>query len=305
MPIKIPDSLPATAILESENIFVMTEYRAMHQDIRPLNIAILNLMPTKEATETQLMRLIGNTPLQINVTLLRTATYESQHTASEHLATFYRTFEEVQSERFDGLIITGAPVEQMDFREVGYWRELERVMAWAKENVFSTLFICWAAQAGLFYHYGIDKRPLSKKMFGVFPHRVLDRSCPLVRGFDDEFFIPVSRHTAIDEDAVRACEQLRVIAASPESGVGLIISRDNRFVFATGHSEYDANTLANEYFRDVNKGLEIDVPKHYFPNDDPSQQPVVRWRSHANLLFQNWLNYYVYQETPFDLSQMK
>ena len=305
MPVCIPDALPAARILASENIFVMTHMRSSHQDIRPLHIAVLNLMPTKEATETQLMRLIGNTPLQVQVTLLRTATYESQHTAAEHLETFYRTLDEVRDERFDGLIITGAPVEQMDFRDVQYWRELERIMAWAKENVFSTLFICWAAQAGLFYHYGIDKRPLSKKMFGVFPHRVLDRSCPLLRGFDDEFFIPVSRHTAIDEDAVRACEQLRVIAASPESGVGLIISRDNRFVFATGHSEYDANTLANEYFRDVNKGLEIDVPKHYFPNDDPSQQPVVRWRSHANLLFQNWLNYYVYQETPFDLSQMK
>ena len=301
MPVCIPDALPAAKTLAAENIFVMTHQRSTHQDIRPLNIAILNLMPTKEATETQLMRLIGNTPLQINVTLLRTATYESQHTASEHLATFYRTFEEVQSERFDGLIITGAPVEQMDFREVGYWRELERVMAWAKENVFSTLFICWAAQAGLYYHYGIDKHPLPSKMFGVFTHRVLDRSCKLVRGFDDEFLIPVSRHTAIDEAAVYACPDLHVAAASPESGVGLIVSRDNRFVFATGHSEYDANTLANEYFRDVSKGLPIAIPQHYFPNDDPSQTPLLRWRGHANLLFQNWLNYYVYQETPYDL----
>ena len=301
MPVCIPDALPAAKTLAAENIFVMTHQRSTHQDIRPLNIAILNLMPTKEATETQLMRLIGNTPLQINVTLLRTATYESQHTAYEHLATFYRTFEEVQSERFDGLIITGAPVEQMDFREVGYWKELERVMAWAKENVFSTLFICWAAQAGLYYHYGIDKHPLPAKMFGVFTHRVLDRSCKLVRGFDDEFLIPVSRHTAIDEDAVYACPDLHVAAASPESGVGLIVSRDNRFVFATGHSEYDANTLANEYFRDVSKGLPIAVPQHYFPNDDPTQIPLLRWRGHANLLFQNWLNYYVYQETPYDL----
>ncbi len=305
MPVCIPDGLPAAKILASENIFVMTHERSTQQDIRPLNIAILNLMPTKEATETQLMRLIGNTPLQVNVTLLRTATYTSQNTAQEHLKTFYRTFEEVQDERFDGLIITGAPVEHMDFRDVKYWRELERVMAWAKENVFSTLFICWAAQAALYYHYGINKQPLPEKMFGVFPHRVLDRSCPLVRGFDDRFYIPVSRHTAIDEDAVYACDDLKVVATSRESGIGLMVSRDNRFVFATGHSEYDATTLANEYFRDVNKGLEISVPKYYFPDNDPTLSPIVRWRSHANLLFQNWLNYYVYQETPYDLSTLK
>ena len=243
--------------------------------------------------------LIGNTPLQVHVTLLRTATYESQHTAHRHLSTFYRTFEEVRGEKFDALIITGAPVEQMEFSEVGYWRELERVMAWAKENVFSTLFICWAAQAGLNYFYGIRKRVLKEKMFGVFPHRVLDRSCKLVRGFDDEFFIPVSRHTAVDEAAVYASNRLRVVAASEESGIGLIVSDDERFVFATGHSEYDAGTLAAEYFRDVNRGLPIAVPRHYFPDDDPARPPVVRWRSHANLLFQNWLNYYVYQETPY------
>lgn len=300
MPVCIPDALPAAKVLASENIFVMTRQRSTHQDIRPLHIAVLNLMPTKEATETQLLRLIGNTPLQVHVTLLRTATYESQHTAHRHLSTFYRTFEEVRGEKFDALIITGAPVEQMEFSEVGYWRELERVMAWAKENVFSTLFICWAAQAGLNYFYGIRKRVLKEKMFGVFPHRVLDRSCKLVRGFDDEFFIPVSRHTAVDEAAVYASNRLRVVAASEESGIGLIVSDDERFVFATGHSEYDAGTLAAEYFRDVNRGLPIAVPRHYFPDDDPARPPVVRWRSHANLLFQNWLNYYVYQETPYD-----
>ena len=300
MPVCIPDALPAAKVLASENIFVMTRQRSTHQDIRPLHIAVLNLMPTKEATETQLLRLIGNTPLQVHVTLLRTATYESQHTAHRHLSTFYRTFEEVRGEKFDALIITGAPVEQMEFSEVGYWRELERVMAWAKENVFSTLFICWAAQAGLNYFYGIRKRVLKEKMFGVFPHRVLDRSCKLVRGFDDEFFIPVSRHTAVDEAAVYASNRLRVVAASEESGIGLIVSDDERFVFATGHSEYDAGTLATEYFRDVNRGLPIAVPRHYFPDDDPARPPVVRWRSHANLLFQNWLNYYVYQETPYN-----
>lgn len=301
MPVCIPDALPAARTLASENIFVMTRERSTHQDIRPLHIAVLNLMPTKEATETQLMRLIGNTPLQIHVTLLRTASHTSTHTASQHLETFYRTFDDVRAERFDGLIVTGAPVEQMDFRQVDYWPELEQVMAWAKENVFSTLFICWAAQAGLYYHYGVEKHPLPQKMFGVFPHRVLDRACKLVRGFDDVFYIPVSRHTAIGEAAVYACDRLHVVAASEESGIGLIVSNDGRFVFATGHSEYDANTLANEYFRDLNRGLPIHVPEHYFPNDDPANPPAVRWRSHANLLFQNWLNYYVYQETPYDL----
>ena len=300
MPVCIPDALPAAKTLASENIFVMTRERSAHQDIRPLHIAVLNLMPTKEATETQLLRLIGNTPLQVRVTLLRTATYESQHTPQAHLATFYRTFEEARGERFDGLIITGAPVEQMEFSEVGYWRELERVMAWAEGNVFSTLFICWAAQAGLHHFYGVRKRALKEKMFGVFPHRVLDRSWKLARGFDDVFYIPVSRHTAVDEEAVYASNRLRVVAASEESGVGLIVSADERFVFATGHSEYDAGTLAAEYFRDVRKGLPIAVPRHYFPDDDPSRLPIVRWRSHANLLFQNWLNYYVYQETPYD-----
>lgn len=304
MPVRIPDTLPAAKTLADENIFVMTHKRSELQDIRPLHIAILNLMPTKERTETQIMRLIGNTPLQVDITLLRTATYEPQNTDKQHLETFYRTFDEVKNERFDGLIITGAPVEQMRFKDVDYWDELLRVMDWAKDNVFSTFFICWAAQAALFYHYGVNKFMLKEKMFGVFSHRVLERSCKLMRGFDDVFDIPMSRHTAIDESALRKCTNIDIIAASPESGIGLAQSCDGRFVFATGHSEYDADTLANEYFRDANKGLTIDVPRHYFPGDDPAKDPIVTWRSHANLLFQNWLNYYVYQETPYDLGQL-
>jgi len=304
MPVKIPDALPATRILTEERIFVMTEKRSASQDIRPLHIAILNLMPTKETTETQLLRLIGNTPLQVEVTLLRTQTYASQNVDQEHLKTFYRTFEDVKDEYFDGVIITGAPVEKMDFKDVRYWQELESIMAWADARAFSTLYICWAAQAGLYYHYGIEKRPLEKKMFGIFPHRVLTRESRLVRGFDDVFDIPMSRHTAVDEEQVYACKDLMVLAASQESGIGLIISRDGRRVFATGHSEYNPDTLANEYFRDLNKGLPIEIPKHYFPGDDPAQPPMVRWRAHANLLFANWLNYFVYQETPYDLSSL-
>jgi len=304
MPVKIPDALPATRILTEERIFVMTEKRSDSQDIRPLHIAILNLMPTKAATETQLLRLIGNTPIQVEVTLLRTQTYASQNVDQEHLKTFYRTFDDVKDEYFDGVIITGAPVEKMDFKDVRYWQELENIMAWADARAFSTLYICWAAQAGLYYHYGIEKHPLEKKMFGIFPHRVLTRESRLVRGFDDVFDIPMSRHTAVDEAQVYNCPDLMVLAASEESGIGLIISRDGRRVFATGHSEYNPDTLANEYFRDLNKGLPIEVPKYYFPGDDPAQAPVVRWRSHANLLFANWLNYFVYQETPYDLSSL-
>lgn len=304
MPVKIPDALPATKTLAEENIFVMTEKRSAHQDIRPLKIAILNLMPTKEATETQLLRLIGNTPLQVEVTLLRTDSYIPQNADQTHLETFYRTFSDVEEDFFDGLIITGAPVELMDFKDVKYWQELKDIMDWADSRVFSTLFICWAAQAGLFYHYGIDKHPLEKKMFGVFPHKVLNRQSKLMRGFDDEFFIPVSRHTALNEDDVYACEDLSVLAASEESGIGIAVSHDGRRVFATGHSEYAFDTLYHEYMRDINKGLKIDKPKHYFTNDNPSEAPIVRWRSHANLLFQNWLNYCVYQETPYDLHEL-
>lgn len=304
MPVKIPDALPATKVLTDENIFVMTEYRSTHQDIRPLRIAILNLMPTKEATETQLLRLIGNTPLQVEVTLLRTASYASTNTSWEHLSAFYRTFDDIQNEYFDGVIFTGAPVEMMEFEDVRYWEEFKRIVDWADQYAFSTLYICWAAQAGLFYHYGINKQPLDQKMFGVFPHAVLDRSHKLVRGFDDVFDIPVSRHTAVCEPELYACPDLSVLAASETSGVGLIVSRDGRRIFATGHSEYDPDTLANEYFRDVNKGLSIAPPRNYFPGDDPGQNPIVRWRGHANLLFSNWLNYYVYQETPYDLRSL-
>ena len=290
MPVCIPDGLPSAKALAAENI----PFAAQLQSCRPgLRIAVLNLMPTKEATELQLLRLLGSSPLPVHVTLLRTATYESHHTSQEHLNAFYLTFDEVQHECFDGLIITGAPVEHMDFSEVAYWRELERIMDWAAENVRSTLFICWAAQAALYHYYGIGKQPLPEKMFGVFPHRIPDKACPLVRGFDDEFSIPVSRHTSVDESAVYACSDLHVAAVSDESGIGLMVSRDSRFVFATGHSEYDADTLASEYFRDVNKGLNISPPKHYFPEDDPAQTPMVRWRAHAHLLFQNWLNAYV------------
>ncbi len=302
MPVKIPDALPATRILTEENIFVMTDKRSAAQDIRPLRIAILNLMPTKEDTETQLLRLIGNTSLQVEITLLHTESYNSKNVDFQHLSAFYRTFNDVKDEFFDGVIITGAPVEKLDFEDVHYWDELQSIMAWADERAFSTLFICWAAQAGLHYHYGIHKRPLEEKMFGVFPHRVLKKDSKLVRGFDDVFCIPVSRHTGLVEEEVLACKDLEILAVSEESGMGLITSRDGRRVFATGHSEYNANTLANEYFRDVNKGLEIKVPRHYFPEDDPHQSPIVRWRSHANLLFMNWLNYFVYQETPYELS---
>ena len=304
MPVKIPDTLPAAKILAEENIFVMTQERSKRQDIRPLRIVILNLMPTKESTETQLLRLIGNTPLQVEATLLRTATYESANTAREHLDTFYRTFDEIRWQRFDGLIITGAPVEQMEFTKVRYWDELGEVMEWADAHVFSTLFICWAAQAALYHYYGIEKHPLPRKMFGVFEHRVCNTHNKLLRGFDDVFSIPVSRYTEIRAKEVNACPLLELLALSEESGVGLVQSADGRRVFATGHSEYDAMTLDAEYWRDARKGIGISVPKHYYPGDDPQKAPVVRWRSHANLLFSNWLNYYVYQETPYDLEKL-
>ncbi|MCL1854251.1 MAG: homoserine O-succinyltransferase [Clostridia bacterium] len=304
MPVKIPDTLPAARTLADENIFVMRQERSMHQDIRPLRIAILNLMPTKERTETQLLRLIGNTPLQVEATLLRTATYEGTNTAHEHLAAFYCTFSEVAAERFDGLVITGAPVEQIEFVQVRYWEELLRVLEWADRHVFSTLFICWAAQAAMYHYYGIGKHPLPHKMFGVFEHRVCNPLSRLMRGFDDVFSIPVSRHTEIREKDVAACPLLELLAVSGESGVGLAQSTDGRRVFATGHSEYDAMTLDAEYRRDVQKGIGVSVPKHYYPDDDPDKAPVVRWRGHANLLFSNWLNYYVYQETPYDLTRL-
>ncbi|NCB05552.1 MAG: homoserine O-succinyltransferase [Clostridia bacterium] len=304
MPVKIPDALPATRTLTNENIFVMTENRSRTQDIRPLKIAILNLMPTKEKTETQLLRLIGNTPLQVEITLLRTKTYESRNVTRAYLKTFYRTLADVETEYFDGVVITGAPVEQLPFEEVQYWNELRRVMDWADKHAFSTLYICWAAQAGLYHHYGIGKKALPEKLFGVFQTTLGDRHDRLLRGFDDVFTVPMSRHTTLDEAAVKKCRDLLVLAESAETGPALLRSRDGRRVFATGHSEYDRDTLAREYFRDVEKGLPIAVPKAYFPQDDPAQTPSVTWHAHANLLFGNWLNYFVYQETPFKLETL-
>ncbi|MBQ2792856.1 MAG: homoserine O-succinyltransferase [Oscillospiraceae bacterium] len=305
MPICIPDSLPAAHTLESENIFVMTQERATHQDIRPLKIGILNLMPTKIVTETQLLRLLSNSPLQIDIELIQTASHISKNTAVEHLFKFYRTFDDIKDELFDGFIITGAPVEQMEFEEVDYWPELCTFLEWTKSHVYSTLHICWGAQAALYYHYGIQKHPLPKKMFGVFEHDTLEPTHPLVRGFDEVFYAPHSRHTTIKKEDVLSCPKLQLLASSDEAGAYLIASRSGRQFFATGHSEYDRDTLATEYFRDVNKGLPIEVPKYYFKNDDPAEKILYRWRGHANLLFSNWLNYFVYQTTPYDLNQLK
>lgn len=302
MPIKIPNSLPASQILAGENIFVMDTDRASHQDIRPLQIAILNLMPTKIATETQLLRLLGNTPLQIEVTLLQTKTHESKNTSSDHLGSFYCYFEDIQAQHFDGLIITGAPVETLAFEAVDYWDELTRIMDWSQTNVFSTLHICWGAQAGLYYHYGIEKYLLPEKAFGVFEHHLEKDFVKLFRGFDDRFYVPHSRHTGIHRELIDAHPDLEVIAASDEVGVYIAIAQNGRQIFVTGHSEYDPETLKGEYDRDISQGKPINVPINYYPDDDPTQTPVVRWRGHANLLFSNWLNYYVYQETPYELN---
>ena len=304
MPIRIPDNLPAGETLNGENIFVMYEDRAYHQDIRPLKIAIFNIMPTKITTETQLLRLLGNTPLQVEITLLHPASHTSKNTSVEHLATFYKTFDEVRNERFDGLVITGAPVEQLTFEEVNYWRELTEILEWSKTNVYSTLHICWGAQAGLYYHYGIPKYDLNEKMFGVFPHTKNKQHVKLLRGFDDIFYVPHSRNTEIKREDILKIDELEILSESEESGVYLVASKDGRYIFATGHSEYDPLTLKAEYDRDIAKGLDIKVPQNYFPADDPTQPPVVRWRGHGNLLFLNWLNYYVYQETPFDLTDI-
>jgi len=304
MPVKIPSTLPARAVLERENVFVMGEERAEHQDIRPLRVAILNLMPTKIATETQLLRLLGTSALQVYVTLLHTASYQSKNTDAEHLLNHYSTFAEVQAEKFDGFVITGAPVEQMPFEEVDYWQELTAMMDWARENVESTFYICWGAQAGLYHHYGIPKYPLGEKMFGVFEHRVLAPTERLLRGFDDTFYAPHSRHTEIRRADLERVANLQILAESPDAGVYIVASRDGRQVFVTGHSEYDPLTLKGEYDRDVNRGLPIEVPRNYYHQNDPSQTPQVRWRGHAHLLFANWLNYYVYQVTPYDLRQI-
>ncbi len=304
MPVKIPDTLPARAVLESENIFVMGENRALHQDIRPIHVAILNLMPTKISTETQLLRLIGNSPLQVEITLLHMDSHESKNTPQEHLLNHYDTFEDIRDEKFDGLIITGAPVEQMPFEEVDYWEELCALMDWAETHVYSIFHICWGAQAGLYHRYGVPKYPLPAKMFGVFPHRVMSKNERLLRGFDDEFLAPHSRHTEIRREDIEQVPDVKLLAESDEAGVYIVASKDDRHIYVTGHSEYDPLTLKGEYDRDVNKGLPIAVPRNYYPGDDPSRPPLVRWRGHANLLYANWLNYYVYQEVPFDISQI-
>lgn len=302
MPIKIPDSLPAKEVLIQENIFVMDESRAYHQDIRPLRIAILNLMPTKETTETQILRLIGNTPLQVEFVLLHPKSHKSKNTSAEHLETFYKTFDEIRHLRFDGMIVTGAPVEQMEFEEVNYWEELKEILEWSKSNVTSTMHICWASQAGLYYHYGIQKYPLAEKCFGVFAHTVNKQNVKLLRGFDDIFYVPQSRHTEVRKEDIESVESLEILSESEEAGVYIAATKDGKQIFVTGHSEYDPCTLKWEYDRDVGKGLQVAIPKNYYPDDDPTKPPLSTWRSHANLLFSNWLNYYVYQETPYDLN---
>lgn len=301
MPIRIPNDLPAAGVLQQENIFVMTKDRAITQDIRPLEIVLLNLMPTKVTTETQFSRLLGNTPLQVNLELMHTTSHKSKNVSQEHLLSFYKSFDELKDRKFDGMVITGAPVEQMEFEDVDYWPELCRIMEWSKTNVHSTIHICWGAQAGLYYHYGIPKYPLEKKLFGVFEHEVEYRRSILLRGFDDRFWIPHSRHTTVRREDIEKVDGLRILASSPEAGVYAVSSREGRQIFITGHSEYDQDTLKNEYFRDKNLGLPIDLPQNYFRNDDDTQEPVVRWRGHANLLFSNWLNYFVYQTTPYDI----
>lgn len=301
MPIRIPDLLPARQILESENVFVMSETRALQQDIRPLKILILNLMPTKITTETQLLRCLSNSPLQVDVEFLRTLTHDSKNTSSEHLSTFYKNFNDVKNQKYDGMIITGAPVEQMQFEQVDYWEELVEIMDWSKTNVTNTFHICWGAQAGLYYHYGINKHPLCQKMFGIYKHNVINPQEPLMRGFDDYFFAPHSRHTAVRSEDIRGNEELRLLAESPDAGAYIIISADRRQIFVTGHSEYDRDTLKGEYVRDLGRGLDIQQPVNYFPNGDASAIPNVVWRAHAHLLYTNWLNYYVYQATPYNL----
>ncbi|ULQ60945.1 homoserine O-succinyltransferase [Brucepastera parasyntrophica] len=302
MPVKIPAALPAAKILTSENIFIMDDQRASHQDIRPLKIAILNLMPAKEVTETQLLRLLGNTPLQIEITLLTMASHKSANTSAEYLNMFYRTFESVKDQKFDGLVITGAPVEHLSFEQVDYWNELSEILEWSKTHVYSTLYICWGAQAALYYFYSIDKQLLDSKVFGIFEHRVLNPVHKLVRGFDDTFRAPHSRHTAIRREDIEKFSDLEILAESDEAGVFLVASRDGRSIFITGHAEYDADTLAKEYQRDLARGLSISIPHDYFPDNSPEKLPPVSWRAHANLLFVNWLNYFVYQETPFDIA---
>ena len=305
MPIKIPNALPATDTLRSENIFVMTETRAMTQDIRPLQIALVNLMPTKIDTETQLARVLGNTPLQIELELIAPSGHVSKNTSKEHMLAFYKTFDQVKHRTFDGVIITGAPVELMDFEEVDYWPELCEIMEWSKTHAHSTLHICWGAQAGLYYHYGIQKKLLDKKLFGVFKHTVEDPNFILFRGFDDKFWVPHSRNTTVAREDIEATEGLKVLSASPEAGVYAVKSPESKQVFLMGHAEYDPDTLKKEYLRDVAAGVDIQLPENYFPENDPAQPPIVRWRSCAHLLYANWLNYCVYQTTPYDIQSIK
>lgn len=300
MPLNIPNNLPAIKDLQNENIFVLREENAVRQDIRPLQIAILNLMPIKRETETHILRLLSNSPLQIEIVLLRTVSHEPKHTPKEHLESFYKTFEEIQDKQFDGMIITGAPIEKLDFEDVDYWNELTEIMEWADKNVPSTLYICWAAQAGLYHHYRIPKKVLNEKIFGVYEHYVRNSRVPIVRGFDDVFLAPHSRYSTVEREYIEQISDLEILAESEESGVYMVTEHYGKHIFVTGHAEYDPLTLKNEYLRDKRKGIPINIPKNYFPNDDPSKDPIIRWKSHANLMFSNWLNYYVYQMTSFD-----
>ena len=304
MPIKIPRDLPAFKVLSDENIFVINNERAVKQDIRPLKIAILNLMPKKIQTENQLLRYLSNTPLQVEIKLLQTESYRSTHTSFEHMERFYSFFNDIKEERFDGLVITGAPVEQLEFEDVMYWNELKEIMEWSKSNVFSTLHICWGAQAGLNYHYGIPKYQLDKKMFGVFKHYINDTTADLTRGLDDVFYAPHSRHTEVRREDIEKVSELDILSESEEAGIFIVANKNRRQIFVSGHLEYERNTLSDEYFRDVNKGLEIEMPKNYFPNNDSSREPMVTWRGSANVVFSNWLNYCVYQNTPYDLKRL-
>ena len=301
MPIRIPNDLPAAQVMQEENIFVMKHQRATTQHIRPLEIVVLNLMPTKIVTETQLTRLLGNTPLQVNLELMHTSTHRSKNVSEEHLLTFYKSFEELKDRKFDGMVITGAPVEHMKFEDVDYWDELCQIMEWSKTHVHSTLHICWGAQAGLYYHYGIDKQPLEQKLFGVYPHTADYKRAILLRGFDDTFYVPHSRHTTVRREDIEAVPGLKILASSEEAGIYAVMNKNGHHIFITGHSEYDPRTLETEYLRDKNLGKPISVPENYYPNDDDTKEPIVRWRGHANLLFSNWLNYFVYQTTPYDI----
>ncbi|MDO5398880.1 MAG: homoserine O-succinyltransferase [bacterium] len=305
MPIKIPDKLPATKQLRNENIFVMSETKAMHQDIRPLKIVIVNLMPTKITTETQILRLLSNSPLQVEIDFLQMKSHDSKNTSMEHLKTFYKTFDEIRYSRYDGMIITGAPVENMEFEAVDYWNELVEIMEWSKTHVTSTLHICWAALAGLYYHYGVPKHPLPEKCSGVYRHKVRRKTAKLVRGFDNIFYAPHSRNSEVRREDIEKVPELEILADSKEAGIYIVTTKGGRRIFVTGHSEYDATTLRDEYFRDLDRGLNPKIPCNYFPKNDPSKRPIVRWRSHANLLFSNWLNYFVYQITPYDIESIK